>query len=178
MEEKDDPPCACIHEESRRIVMMTLGQIGKLGKELTRFLALFVGCFRSRPGFALVRIYVQGLLSDLGRKNAEAIALEFDTPPRTLQRFVESIKWDERTVSQCIRNVRIFMTLEMSACFSLSRIFHLFRFRRTFPPRMIRGWAPRALFATLFLASGRIGLRRSATRAPVGRLCARGRCRR
>ena len=80
--------------------MMTLGQIGKLGKELTRFLALFVGCFRSQPGFALVRIYVQGLLSDLGRKNAEAIALEFDTPPRTLQRLLESIKWDEIPVRE------------------------------------------------------------------------------
>jgi len=78
--------------------MMTLGQIGKLGKELTRFLALFVGCFRSQPGFALGRVYVQGLLSDLGRKNAEAIALEFDTPPRTLQRLLESIKWDEKAV--------------------------------------------------------------------------------
>ena len=74
--------------------MMTLGQIGKLGKELARFLALFVGCFRSQPGFALGCVYVQGLLSNLGRKNAEAIALEFDTPPRTLQRLLESIKWD------------------------------------------------------------------------------------
>src|ERR1700677_171835 len=87
---------------SRRIVMMTLGQIARLGKELTRFLALFVGCFRSRPGFALGRIYVQGLLSNLGRKNVEAIALEYDTPPRTLQRLLESIKWDERKVrDQC-----------------------------------------------------------------------------
>jgi len=78
--------------------MMTLGQIGKLGKELTRFLALFVGCFRSQPGFALGRVYVQGLLSNVPRKNAEAIAMEFDTPPRTLQRLLESIKWDERGV--------------------------------------------------------------------------------
>ena len=53
--------------------MMTLGQLAKMGRELTRFLALFAGCFRSQPGLALVRIYVQGLLSDLGRKNAEAI---------------------------------------------------------------------------------------------------------
>ena len=54
--------------------------------------------FRSRPGFALLRIYVQGLLSDLQRKNIEAIALEFGKAPRTLQRFVESIKWDETGV--------------------------------------------------------------------------------
>jgi SRSO17 transposase len=74
--------------------MMTLGQIATLGKELTKFLALFVGCFRSQPGFALGRVYVQGLLSDVSRKNVEAIAMEFDRPPRTLQRLLESVKWD------------------------------------------------------------------------------------
>jgi SRSO17 transposase len=74
---------------------MTLKQIAGLGKELAKFLMLFVGRFRSRPGFALLQIYVQGLLSNLQRKNIEAMALELDTAPRTLQRFVESIKWDE-----------------------------------------------------------------------------------
>jgi SRSO17 transposase len=74
---------------------MTLKQIASLGKELAKFLTLFAGCFRSRPGFALLPVYVQGLLSNLQRKNVEAIALEFGKPPRTLQRFVESIKWDE-----------------------------------------------------------------------------------
>jgi len=77
---------------------MTLKEIAGLGKELARFLALFAACFRSRPGFALFRVYVQGLLSSLQRKNVEAIALEFGTAPRTLQRFVESIKWDENGV--------------------------------------------------------------------------------
>jgi SRSO17 transposase len=77
---------------------MTLKQIASLGKELAKFLVLFVGHFRSRPGFGLLQIYVQGLLSDLQRKNVEAIALEFGKAPRTLQRFVESIKWDETGV--------------------------------------------------------------------------------
>ena len=77
---------------------MTLKQIASLGKELVKFLVLFVVCFRSRPGFALMQIYVQGLLSNVQRKNIEAIALEFGKPPRTLQRFVESIKWDEGRV--------------------------------------------------------------------------------
>ena len=85
---------------------MTLKQIGSLGKELAKFLGLFAGLFRSRPGVALLRIYVQGLLSDLQRKNVESIALEFDKPPRTLQRFVESIKWDEAGVrDECQRLV-------------------------------------------------------------------------
>jgi SRSO17 transposase len=74
---------------------MTLKQIASLGKELAKFLALFVGRFRSRPGFALLSVYVQGLLANLQRKNIEAMALELGTAPRTLQRFAESIKWDE-----------------------------------------------------------------------------------
>ena len=50
---------------------MTLKQIASLGKELAKFLAWFAGCFRSRPGFALLTIYVQGLLSNLQRKNVD-----------------------------------------------------------------------------------------------------------
>ena len=85
---------------------MTLQQIASMGKELAKFLVLFSCCFRSRPGFALLEVYVQGLLSNLQRKNVEAIALEFHTAPRTLQRFVESIKWDETGVrDECQRIV-------------------------------------------------------------------------
>ena len=85
---------------------MTLQQIASMGKELAKFLVLFAGCFRSRPGFALFKVYVQGLLSNVQRKNVEAIALEFDTAPRTLQRFVESIKWNETAVrDECQRIV-------------------------------------------------------------------------
>jgi SRSO17 transposase len=54
----------------------------------------------------LCKIYVQGLLSSLQRKNVEAIALEFGKAPRTLQRFVESIKWEETQVrDECQRLV-------------------------------------------------------------------------
>lgn len=74
---------------------MTLKQITGLGKQLTLFLALFAHCFGRRDARSLLRVYVQGQLSDLHRKTAEAIALEFKTPPRTLQRFLESIKWNE-----------------------------------------------------------------------------------
>ena len=55
---------------------MTLKQIASLGRELAKFLALFTSCFRSRPGFALLQVYVQGLLSNVQRKNIEAIALD------------------------------------------------------------------------------------------------------
>ncbi len=75
--------------------MMTLKELKGVGGVLASFLLLFSSCFRSLAGRKLLRVYVQGLLSDVQRKNCEAIALEFDTCPRTLQRFLESIKWDE-----------------------------------------------------------------------------------
>ena len=85
---------------------MTLKQIASLGKELAKFLALFADCFRSRPGFALLQVYIKGLLSNLQRKNVEAMALEFGKAPRTLQRFLESIKWDEAGMrDECQRQV-------------------------------------------------------------------------
>jgi len=74
---------------------MTLKQIAGLGRKLSLFLALFADCFGRWDARALLRVYVKGQLSDLKRKTAEAIALRFKTAPRTLQRFLESIKWDE-----------------------------------------------------------------------------------
>jgi len=59
---------------------------------------IFFDCFASRAGRRLLRIYIQGQLWDIQRKNCEAIALQFGTPPRTLQRLLESIKWDEEKV--------------------------------------------------------------------------------
>ena len=75
---------------------MTLEQIAALGRKLSLFLALFADCFRGSVGRRLLRVYVKGQLSNLHRKTAEAIALQFNTAPRTLQRFLESIQWDEQ----------------------------------------------------------------------------------
>jgi len=74
---------------------MTLKEIAAIGRKLSVFLALFADCFGRRDARELLRVYVKGQLSNVHRKTAEAIALRFKTPPRTLQRFLESIKWDE-----------------------------------------------------------------------------------
>lgn len=74
---------------------MTFKQIAALGRKLNSFLGLFADCFGRCEACELLRIYVRGQLSDLHRKTAESIALRFGTAPRTLQRFLESIKWDE-----------------------------------------------------------------------------------
>lgn len=78
--------------------MMTLKELKNLGRQLICFLRLFADCFASGPGRRLLSVYVRGQCSDLQRKNCEAIALKFGTAPRTLQRFLESIKWDEERV--------------------------------------------------------------------------------
>ena len=78
--------------------MMTLKEIKNLGRLLTSFLGLFAGCFASLAGRQLFNIYVKGQLSDVKRKNCEAMALKFNQAPRTLQRFLESIKWNEEKV--------------------------------------------------------------------------------
>ena len=77
---------------------MTLKEIGSLGRLLGSFLRRFADCFARQAGCALMHVYVQGLLSNIPRKNVEAIAMEHDIAPRTLQRFLESIKWDEQRV--------------------------------------------------------------------------------
>lgn len=75
---------------------MTVKNISRLGKMLGQFLARFADCFARPAGRALLLVYVRGLLSGVQRKNAEAIALDQGVAPRTLQRFLESIVWDEQ----------------------------------------------------------------------------------
>jgi len=75
---------------------MTLEQIAALGRKLSLFLALFADCFGRCDARKLLRVYIEGQLSSLHRKTAEAIALRFKRAPRTLQRLLESIKWDEQ----------------------------------------------------------------------------------
>jgi SRSO17 transposase len=70
-------------------------QVEALGRELMSYLAEFGDCFgRSEPREHLRR-YVQGQLMDLPRKSIEPMALASTTPPRTLQRFLEEVQWDE-----------------------------------------------------------------------------------
>ena len=74
---------------------MDTKEIAGLGSELMDCLAGFDDCFgRSEPREHL-RTYVRGQLSDLPRKSLERIALSADVPPRTLQRFLELVEWDE-----------------------------------------------------------------------------------
>ncbi len=74
---------------------MLIKDIENIGKRINRFLKQFASCFVSDNARDLLKNYVDGLCSDVSRKNLEAIALHADVPPRTLQRFLETIQWDE-----------------------------------------------------------------------------------
>lgn len=77
---------------------MSIKDIAKLGKLLGQFLSFFACCFPRVEGRQLLEFYVRGLLSDVQRKNVEAMALDQKVAPRTLQRFLESIVWDHQTL--------------------------------------------------------------------------------
>lgn len=74
---------------------MEAPEIAGLGKRLIEYLSEFSDCFgRNEPREHLCE-YVRGQTSELHRKSIEPIALLNETPPRTLQRFLESVQWDE-----------------------------------------------------------------------------------
>jgi len=82
---------------------MDAKEIKNIGKKLSAFLKQFDDCFyRSQPRGHL-KSYVRGQVSSLQRKSAEPIALLTKTPPRTLQRFLSYVHWDEQRLRDRIQ---------------------------------------------------------------------------
>lgn len=74
---------------------MDAGQIRALQPRLAEYLSGFADCFGRRDTRAHLSVYVQGQLSDLREKSIEPMALKAGVPPRTLQEFIASYRWDE-----------------------------------------------------------------------------------
>jgi SRSO17 transposase len=74
---------------------MDAGQIQSLQSRLTQYLSRFADCFGRRDTREHLSVYVRGQLSDLGEKSVEPIAVKAGVPPRTLQEFLASYRWDE-----------------------------------------------------------------------------------
>ena len=79
---------------------MDAGQIRGLQPRLMEYLSGFADCFRRRDTREHLSVYVRGQLSDLAEKSIEPIALKAGVPPRTLQEFVASYRWDEDGLRQ------------------------------------------------------------------------------
>jgi SRSO17 transposase len=66
---------------------------GVIGR-LEDFAAPFAATLPSRESRSHTRTYLAGLLSDVQRKNAEAIAYRYDLDRQVIQRFVGEVDWD------------------------------------------------------------------------------------
>lgn len=84
---------------------MNVQDIAKLDRMLAQFLRKFANCFARPAGRRLLAVYVRGLLSGVQRKNVEAMALEQGVAPRSLQRFLESIVWDQDALRDCCQRL-------------------------------------------------------------------------
>src|SRR3954447_10135553 len=80
--------------------LMTEQQLRALGPALARYLDRFLFCCAYTQTFDHLSTYVRGLLSDLPRKTCEPIALQADTPVRTLQEFLKDHAWHFEQVRQ------------------------------------------------------------------------------
>lgn len=81
---------------------MDAGDIRRCESRLSAFLSIFGKCFAQCRTRQHLATYVRGLMSDLERKSVEPIALAAGLPPRTLQQFVRSSRWDAREVEAVI----------------------------------------------------------------------------
>ena len=79
---------------------MTEQQLRALGPALAGYLDRYLYCCDYTQTFAHLGTYTRGLLSDLKRKNVQAIALKAGTPVRSLQEFLRDHVWDFGGVKQ------------------------------------------------------------------------------
>lgn len=77
--------------------------IGFLNGELDGYLAAFDGCFPRSEGREHLRHYVAGQLSELPRKSVEPMADRAGIPPRTLQDFLSTHRWDQQMAWQVLQ---------------------------------------------------------------------------
>ncbi len=77
---------------------MTEEQIAGLGPQFTAYLENFRPYFATKGGFAHLRVYTRGLLSDIKRKSVEPIALAAGCAVRTLQEFLTFHTWDQDAI--------------------------------------------------------------------------------
>ncbi len=77
----------------------------KIRTDLKRLLRRFESCFPDKNPRNYLRIYTTGLVSNLPRKNAEAIALGAKVPPRSVRWFLAGRLWDHDSMRTKLRKI-------------------------------------------------------------------------
>ena len=106
---------------------MSVQDIAKLGKLLAQFLAGFACCFARPAGRALLQIYVKGLLSDVQRKNAEAIGCIDETGTAKSGRETAGVKrqynGNRGKIENCSNNVALAYSVPGFDCLLDARLY-------------------------------------------------------
>jgi SRSO17 transposase len=82
-----------------------IAEITHLKSRLSNFLKRYRSCVKTAPSREHMKTYMSGQIGPLERKNMEAMALEREIPPRTLQAFMETLRWDEDAVARKNREI-------------------------------------------------------------------------
>ena len=73
--------------------------------DLTQLLRRFESCTPDQNTRNYLRLYLTGLVSSLPSKNCEAIALQANVPPRSLQWFLAKQKWDHEKMRTKLQKI-------------------------------------------------------------------------
>lgn len=84
---------------------MDLIDTAKMRTDLKGLLRRFESCFPDKNTRNYLRIYTTGLVSNLPRKNAEAIALQAKVPVRSVQWFLAKQAWDHDRMRTKIQKI-------------------------------------------------------------------------
>jgi len=84
---------------------MDVHEIEAAGKAFEAYLAEFSDCFGRCDTAAYLGVYVEGQHSGLQRKSAEPITLRAEIPPRSVQVFLASARWDEARMVDRVQEI-------------------------------------------------------------------------
>jgi SRSO17 transposase len=84
---------------------MDVTEIKRVGRGLESYLKEFSDCFGRCDTASYLGVYVRGQQSDLQRKSAEPMALQAGIPPRSLQAFLDLLRWDEERMVDRLQEI-------------------------------------------------------------------------
>ena len=84
---------------------MDIFDIGGISTKLRRFLKRFQSCSADERARDYFQLYVNGLISNLPRKNCEAIALQVGVPVRSMQWFLSGQGWDHERMLDKLQKI-------------------------------------------------------------------------
>jgi len=90
---------------SWRTLDMDLFDIAKIRTKLNLFLQRFQSCAADKRARDYFRMYTTGLISNLPRKNCEAIALQAGVPVRSVQWFLSKQVWDHQQMRNKLQKI-------------------------------------------------------------------------